>query len=179
MRLNRTVLTILTGIFICLIGLITLVGFNLARASENIPDVAYACLPQPTQTTKLWGLVENTDGHYYLIGAAWEGDESDNTGGYQEVLIYVNSQENCQSLLPEDDPVLSHYISLNVARELALQRYTHVLREQGGKEAYQQQLNEYLTSTAEGTRSEFPQEYIWALEQLGIELPANSYEVLR
>ena len=179
MRHNRTALTILAGISICLIGLITLVGFNLARASENIPDVAYACLPQPTQTTKLWGLVENADDRYYLIGAAWEDNESDDSDGYQEVLIYVNAQETCQSLLPEDDPVLSHYISLNVARELALQRYTRVLREQGGKEAYQQQLSEYLTSTAEGTRSEFPQEYIWALEQLGIELPPDSYEVLR
>ncbi|MEM9009499.1 MAG: hypothetical protein AAGE59_39125, partial [Cyanobacteria bacterium P01_F01_bin.86] len=85
MRHNRTALTILAGISICLIGLITLVGFNLARASENIPDVAYACLPQPTQTTKLWGLVENADDRYYLIGAAWEDNESDDSGGYQEV----------------------------------------------------------------------------------------------
>lgn len=179
MRRHRTALTILVTVFVCLIGLIALVGFNLARASDNIPDDAYACLPEITQTNKLWGLVENLDGRYYLIGVAWESDEPEETGGYEEVLIYVNFQGRCQSVLPEDDPVLSHYISLNVARDLALQRYTRVLREQGGREAYQQQLNEYLTSTSEGTLSQFPQEYIWALEQLGIELPPNSYEVLR
>lgn len=69
-------------------------------------------------------------------------------------------------------------IPLQLARELALQRYTRVLQEQGGREAYQQQLTDYLTSAPEGTRSEFPPEHIWALEQLGIELPPDSYEVL-
>lgn len=179
MRRSRSIFTILIGIFVGLIGLIGLVSFSLAQVSDHIPDEVYVCLPESTQTTKLWGSVENMDGRYYLIGTAWEGNEFlDNTGGYLEVLIYVNFRDHCRSVLPEDDPVLSHYISLNVARDLALQRYTRVLREQGGREAYQQQLNEYLASTSEGTLSIFPQEYIWALEQLGIELPPDSYEVL-
>lgn len=176
MRFNRIALMTLTGVSVCLIGLITLVGFNLAQASDTIPEATYSCLPQSTQTAKLWGLVETTDeGSYFLIGAAWEGDED----GYQEVLVYLDAQESCRSLLPEDDPILSHYIPLNIARELALQRYTRVIREQGGRDAYQQQLSEYLTSAPAGTRSELPQEYIWALEQLGIELPPDSYEVIQ
>lgn len=116
--------------------------------------------------------METTTGSYLLIGAG-EGET------YQEVLIYLDDQAACRSLLPEDDPVMSHYIPLNLARELALQRYTQVLQEQGGRNAYQQQLTEYLTAAPEGTRSQFPEEYLWALEQLGIELPPNSYEVLR
>ena len=175
MRLNRTVIAIWAGISVLLIGLISLVGFNLARASDTLPDAIYACLPQQTQTTQLWGQTETETDSYYLVGATWEGDEKT----YQEVLIYLDPQETCRSLLPEDDPVLSHYIPLNLARELALQRYTRVLQEQGGREAYQQQLTDYLNTAPEGTRSEFPQEYIWALEQLGIELPPDRYEVLR
>jgi hypothetical protein len=175
MRLNRAIVAILAGISILLISLIAWVGFNQAQASDTIPNAVYACLPPQTQTTKLWGMTETNDGSYYLIGAAWQNHEAT----YQEVLIYLNSQDTCRSLLPEDDPVLSHQIPLNLARELALQRYTRVLREQGGRDAYQQQLTDYLTATPEGTRSEFPQEYIWALQQLGITLPPDHYEVLR
>jgi len=179
MRRNRALLTLLAGIAICLGGLITLVGFNLARASDTIPQTTYDCLPLQTQTAKLWGLVEAPEGRYFLIGAAWEGGESADEYGYQEVLVYLDAQESCRSLLPVDDPVLSHYIPLNIARELALQRYTRVIQEQGGLEAYQQQLTEYLTSSPAGNVSTFPQEYVWALERLGIELPPGSYEVLR
>ena len=172
MRLNRAVFAGLVGLFVLLVGLISVVGFNLARASDPIPEAVYDCLPPQPQTTKLWGLVETTSGRYLLIGAG--EDET-----YQEVLIYLDAQAACRSLLPEDDPVLSHYIPLNLARELALQRYTQVLQEQGGRDAYQQQLTEYLTAAPAGTRSQFPEEYLWALEQLGLELPPNSYEVLR
>ncbi|MEO0488018.1 MAG: hypothetical protein AAFZ49_00495 [Cyanobacteria bacterium J06659_2] len=174
MKLNRIVIAVLASVSILLIGLIALVGFNLARASDHIPDSVYACLPQQTQTTKLWGLTETETGGYYLIGASWDEEQA-----YQEVLIYLDAQATCRSLLPEDDPVLSHYIPLNLARELALQRYTRILQEQGGRDAYQQQLTDYLNAAPEGTRSEFPPEYIWALAQLGIELPPDSYEVLR
>ncbi|MBE9113868.1 hypothetical protein IQ273_31345 [Nodosilinea sp. LEGE 07298] len=172
MRLNRTVFAGLAGLCLLLVSLIAALGFNLARASDPIPEAVYDCLPPQTQATKLWGLVETASGSYLLIGAG-EGET------YQEVLIYLDAQAACRSLLPEDDPVLSHYIPLNLARELALQRYTQVLQEQGGRDAYQQQLTEYLTAAPEGTRSQFPEEYLWALEQLGIELPPNSYEVLR
>ncbi len=172
MRLNRTVFAGLAGLCLLLVSLISVVGINLVRASDPIPEAVYDCLPAQTQAPNLWGLVETTAGSYALIGVG-EGET------YQEVLIYLDHQATCRSLLPEDDPVLSHYIPLNVARELALQRYTQVLQEQGGRDAYQEQLTEYLTAAPDGTRSQFPQEYIWALEQLGIELPPDSYEVLR
>ena len=172
MQLNRTVVAGLAGLCLLLVGLISAVGLNLARASDPIPAAAYDCLPSQIETTKLWGLVETDAGRYALIGVG-EGET------YQEVLIYLDPQSACRSLLPEDDPVLSHYIPLSLARELALQRYTQVLREQGGRDAYQQQLTEYLTAAPDGTRSQFPEEYLWALEELGIELPPNSYEVLR
>jgi hypothetical protein len=172
MRLNRAVFAGLAGLCLLLVSLISVVGLNLARASDPIPQAAYDCLPPQTQTTKLWGLVDTASGSYLLIGAG--EDET-----YQEVLIYLETQAACRSLLPEDDPVMSHYIPLNLARELALQRYTQVLQEQGGRDAYQQQLIEYLIAAPDGTRSQFPEEYLWALEQLGIELPPDSYEVLR
>lgn len=175
MKRQRKIAIVLSSVFVLLAGLISLVGFNLAQASDEIPETVDACLPQATQTVKAWGLVETESGSYYLLGAAWKDNNED---VYQEVLVYLAPEETCRSLLPEDDPVLSHYIPLQLARELALQRYTRVLQEQGGREAYQQQLTDYLTSAPEGTRSEFPPEHIWALEQLGIELPPDNYEVL-
>ncbi|MEO0984021.1 MAG: hypothetical protein AAFY20_00570 [Cyanobacteria bacterium J06639_14] len=175
MRRNRTLLLPLLGILILLISLIASVSLNLVRASDDIPATVQTCLPPSTQSAKVWGVVDTETGNYHLIGTIWtEGDED----VYQEVLIYLAPEETCRSLLPEDDPVLSHYIPLQLARELALQRYTRVLQEQGGQETYQQQLTDYLTGAPEGTRSEFPPEHIWALEQLGIELPPESYEVL-
>ena len=175
MKRQRKIAIVLSSVFVLLMGLISRVGFNLAQASDEIPATVQVCLPPATQTVKAWGLVETESESYYLIGTSWEDNEETI---YQEVLIYVGPDDTCRSLLPENDPVLSHYIPLQLARELALQRYTRVLQEQGGREAYQQQLTDYLTGAPEGTRSEFPPEHIWALEQLGIELPANSYEVL-
>jgi len=175
MKRQRKIAIALSSVFVLLMGLISLVGFNLAQASDDIPATVQICLPPSTQNAKVWGVVDTETGSYHLIGTTWtEGDEDI----YQEVLIYRAPEDTCRSLLPENDPVLSHYISLQLARELALQRYTRVLQEQGGREAYQQQLADYLTSAPEGTRSEFPPEHIWALEQLGIELPTDSYEVL-
>jgi len=175
MRRNRTLVLPFLGILILLISLIASVSLNLARASDDIPATVQTCLPPSTQNAKVWGVVDTETGSYHLIGTTWtEGDED----VYQEVLIYLAPEETCRSLLPENDPVISHYVPLQLARELALQRYTRVLQEQGGREAYQQQLTDYLTSAPEGTRSEFPPEHIWALEQLGIELPIDSYEVL-
>jgi hypothetical protein len=175
MRRNRTLMLPLLGMLILLISLIASVSLNLARASDDIPANVQTCLPPSTQSAKVWGVVDTKTGSYHLIGTSWTEREE---AVYQEVLIYLNPEETCRSLLPENDPVLSHYVPLQLARELALQRYTRVLQEQGGQEAYQQQLTDYLTSAPEGTRSEFPPEHIWALEQLGIELPTDSYEVL-
>jgi hypothetical protein len=175
MTRNRNLMLALSGLLVVLISLIAIVGTNLAQASDDIPDPVYACLPTSTQESKLWGTVETSSGDYYLIGISRPGDPE---SPYQEVLVYLPPQNPCRSLLPEDDPVLSHYIPLNLARELALQRYTRVLQEQGGREAYQQDLEAYLQGAPEGTLSQFPPEYLWALEQLGIELPPQSYEVL-
>ena len=178
MKLNCTFFLISIGMFLLLMGLIALVRFNLARASSQIPETVYDCLPQATQTAKLWGQRETEDGHYYLIGAFEQG-ETPNETTYQDILIYLNAQERCRSLLPQDDPVLSHAIPLQLARDLALQRYTRVLKEQGGRDAYQQHLTTYLHAAPDGIRSKYPPEYIWALEQLDIELPPDRYEVLR
>lgn len=45
MRLNRTVFAGLAGLCLLLIGLISVVGLNLARASDPIPEAVYDCLP--------------------------------------------------------------------------------------------------------------------------------------
>jgi hypothetical protein len=44
----------LSGLLVVLIGLIAIVGTNLAQASDDIPDPVYACLPASTQESKLW-----------------------------------------------------------------------------------------------------------------------------
>jgi hypothetical protein len=145
------------------------------EASDDIPATGLNLPAAINPSAKLWGVVETRPAVTHLIGTTWtEGDEE----SYQEVLIYLAPEETCRSLLPEDDPVLSHYIPLKLARELALQRYTRVLQEQGGREAYQQQLTDYLTALRKAPAANFPPEYLWALEQLGIELPPDSYEVL-
>ncbi|NEQ47737.1 MAG: hypothetical protein F6K00_31070 [Leptolyngbya sp. SIOISBB] len=41
--------------------------------------------------------------------------------------VSPDADDTCRSPLPEDDPVLSYYIPLQLARELVLQRYPQYL----------------------------------------------------
>ncbi|MGP1385728.1 MAG: hypothetical protein ACTS2F_19365 [Thainema sp.] len=171
MTIKRYLRLAVLALSMVLISVMAVVNWNLARAADPIPNAVYACLPPATPSATLWGVTETDPDRYYLIGV---GDAD----RYQEQLIYLDAQATCRSLLPDDDRVLSHFLPLHLARELALQRFTRVLDEQGGRDAYQRQLTAYLTAAPDGINSEFPPEYIWALEQLGLKLPVDHYEVL-
>ena len=151
MKLNRTV-WIGGGAIALLLGLLTLIGLKMVWSSSLIPDAVQACLPQSGSTAKLWGVSKTDEGHYYLVGLLGHP--------YQEVLIHLNTKGQCRSLLPQDDPVLSHVIPLKLARDLALQRYSRVLKENSGRDAYQQQLTNYLHTAPEEYPSAYPTEYV-------------------
>ena len=117
MRRIRILLLPLLSILILLSSLIASVSPNLARASDDIPATVRPCLPPLPQSAKVWGVVDTETGSYHLIGTSWTEHEE---AVYQEVLIYLNPEDTCRSLLLQDDPVLSQYIPLQLAQELEL-----------------------------------------------------------
>lgn len=192
MKIKRKVFAMAAAGSLLLLAILTLFFLHLARASnEEVPAFVNPCLPQPIHTSKLWGTVAVEDARYYLVGvfAQPPGSAPAEVGydiepaGYQESLIYVDAQEQCRALAPDlsADPVLSHYLPVNLARELALQSVTRSMQEAGGRDAYQQQLVEHLQQSAldPSMPAEFAAEYVWAFEQLGIQLPPGSYKLLR
>ena len=84
--------------------------------------------------------------------------------------LLVRSQYNVEPL--------SAYIPLEAAQQLALQVYQRRIQEAGGLQAFQQGLTEYLSQPNSTEISYFAPEDLWAMEQLGVDLPEDSYRVL-
>ncbi|NET38957.1 MAG: hypothetical protein F6K19_44445 [Cyanothece sp. SIO1E1] len=143
---------------------------SIAPFKQAIPEPVYACLPHSIQSAQLSGQVEDGQGIYYLVGVNLEEQ-------YQEFLIQVDAQQQCQSLLPAGEFVLSQYIPINLARELVLQHYTQAIEGVGDRHTFQQQLIEQLTVPAD--RSFLTEDDVWALKQLDIKLPPDSYDIFR
>ncbi|NET34880.1 MAG: hypothetical protein F6K19_23130 [Cyanothece sp. SIO1E1] len=136
-----------------------------------IPDSLSPCLPGNIQRIELLGTAERALETFYLLGVFknsqyWESlVTTDNVG-----CLLIKSQA--------DTEVLSAYVPFEISQKLTLQSYQRRIQEAGGLQAFQRGLSEYMSQRDPGEISYFAPEDIWALEQLGVELPEGSYQIL-
>lgn len=95
-------------------------------------------------------------------------------GVVQHLVQITNGQ--CKSLATNatgDDVYLHQVVPLPIAQQLALAQLQWAIDRAGGKEAFQAQLNQALQQLPAGETIKIPEEEQWALQQKGINLPAE------
>jgi hypothetical protein len=140
------------------------------QIEATIPSVLYPCLPQPVDQVQLLGQVQQEEEQFYLLGL-FVGDR------YWESLVQ-RDRSGCLLIKGQQDTEsLSAYVSLEIAQQLTLQRYQRRIEEAGGLEAFQQGFAEYMRRSQGGEVVYLAPESIWALQQLGVQIPEETYQI--
>jgi len=136
--------------------------------SRPVPNSVLPCVPSPPVVTEVaeWGRFQQGETTYFYLAASNEtlpkrGDD----------LVIRQTPEGCERVhfFPTEVLPLAHSLPTPVARNLRLQRYqlwveAHSLAE------LQAQVNAATTGQEEVV---WWDEEVWALKQLGIEIPEN------
>jgi hypothetical protein len=134
--------------------------------TSGIPEVVNSCIPSnQVARSELIGSTRLQDRDYYLLTAYEQGDD------VASDLVIAASGESCERIFynPMGDRLaLSSTVPQAVARQLTLQRYQREIQ-RIGQQAFQQQVNQAASS---GSVTWYDEE-VWALQQLGITVPAN------
>jgi hypothetical protein len=163
-------------LIISFISLMLILGLTLNTFAQKtqiepaIPALLQPCLPRSLERIQLLGQVQQQQQKLYLLGA-FLGDR------YWELLV---QQDEAGCLLikgQQDTEPLSAYILLEAAQQLALQRYQRRIEEAGGLEAFQKGFTEHMAQRSPGEITYLAPEAVWALQQLGVEIPAGSYQI--
>ena len=170
-------------IFIPFLFLVTLLGtvsypallqaVNAQAISDSIPQTIVKCLPKVRdRATVLARAVEN-DTAYYLVHTSFKRGEDSAWGDFliaaeNTGCVLLNSPDAAQTLYKNS---LAQYVPVSVAQKLALSKWQKELNRTGSKEALRKEI---LAGIEPGpdTMYLFPED-IWALKQLGIEIPTN------
>jgi hypothetical protein len=140
------------------------------QIEASIPTSLYPCLPQPVDQVQLLGQVEQGEEQFYLLGL-FVSDR------YWESLVQ-RDRSGCLLVKGEQDTEsLSAYVSLEIAQQLTLQRYQRRIEEAGGLEAFQQGFTEYMRRSPGGEMVYLAPENVWALQQLGVQIPERTYQI--
>lgn len=143
-----------------------------AEVEAAIPEDLYPCLPRSGDRVEQLGQVQQEQETFYLLGV-FENDR------YWELLAQTDEAGCLLIKGQQDTESLSAYIPLELAQQLALQRYQRRIDEAGGLQAFQQGFTEYMTEQPGGELVYLAPENVWALQQLGVEIPEGSYEIRR
>jgi hypothetical protein len=140
------------------------------QIEASIPASLYPCLPQPVDQAQLLGQVEQGEEQFYLLGLSggdryWESLVQRDRSG----CLLIKGQQETESL--------SAYVSLEIAQQLTLQRYQRRIEEAGGLEAFQQGFTEYMRRSQGGEVVYLAPENVWALQQLGVQIPGGTYQI--
>lgn len=146
---------------------------NVQTTSAPVPQAIVKCLPKTReQTTVLARAVEN-DTDYYLVHTSFKRGEDSAWGDFliaaeSTGCVLLHSPDAAQTLYQKS---LAQYVPMSVAQKLALSKWQKELDRAGSKEALRQEI---LAGIEPGpdTMYLFPED-IWALRQLGIEIPSN------
>ena len=169
-------MTLPRSLLISFISLVLILGLTLNTFAQQtqiepaIPAVLQPCLPRSLERIQLLGQMQQEQQKLYLLGA-FLGDR------YWELLV---QQDEAGCILikgQQDTEPLSAYIPLEAAQQLALQRYQRRITEAGGLAAFQKGFTAYMTQQSPGEITCLAPEAVWALQQLGVELPAGSYQL--
>lgn len=141
--------------------------------SNSIPQAIVKCLPKTHESTTVLARTVENDANYYLVHTSFKrGEESvwgdfliaaENTG-----CVLLHSPDAAQTLYQNS---LAQYVPMSIAQKLALAKWQKELDRTGGKEALRKEI---LVGIEPGpdTMYLFPED-IWALKQLGVEIPRN------
>ena len=152
---------------------------SIKDVSESFPEALTKCLFEKATnvrhvgvhtTTKRSGDVEH-ELTYHLFLYEMDGKHQ------QTALIEFNSLCGTayDSWLGLE---MSEMVPMEVAQSLSLQRYQYIAGTVGGVQELKQMFLESFTAEIDGTVSQFAPENIWALAQLGIILPEDTYELI-
>ncbi len=147
-------------------------SFAQAQGEPALPESLRPCLPQSVERIEQLGQVQQEQGAFYLLGAFQ--DER-----YWELLVQTDAAGCLLVKGQQDTEPLSAYIPLQIAQQLVLQRYQRRIEEAGGLQAFQQGFTEYMTAQPGGEISYLAPENVWALQQLGVEIPEGTYQIRR
>lgn len=140
------------------------------EVESTIPETLYPCLPRSADRVERLGQVQQEQKIFYLLGV-FENDR------YWELLAQTDEAGCLLIKGQQDTESLSAYIPLELAQQLALQRYQRRIEEAGGLQAFQQGFTEYMTEQPEGELVYLAPENVWALQQLGVEIPEGTYQI--
>lgn len=143
---------------------ITIIG----KDKDRVPQALQACIPPQVPQAILVSTAAKEGTSYYLF-TAYDENGSD-------MLISLNPQGRCSLLLfryPGDRIPWSQVAPIAVAQSLALEDIKGQAEELGGKAKYQR----FLNAMAESGPSDWRPEEIWALKQLGFQVPRNFYQI--
>jgi hypothetical protein len=141
-----------------------------AEVEAAIPEALYPCLPQSVDRVERLGQVQQEQETSYLLGV-FENDR------YWELLVQTDEAGCLLIKGPQDTEPLSAYVPIEIAQQLALQRYQRRIEEAGGLPAFQQGFTEYMTQQPGGELVYLAPENVWALQQLGVEIPEGTYQI--
>jgi hypothetical protein len=154
---------------------LTAPAFGAPSTQSSIPEAVYTCLPKLAEKKELEAVHTKGEKTYYLFLASGPGNQ------YSEPLI-VLEKDSC-TLLSKGEKFTnkrstppSRFVSMDVAQQLALQKFQKSIQQAGGNKKFQQGLLQ------DDEDPEFPPywdpEDVWALKKLGFRLPSN-YKINR
>lgn len=143
-----------------------------AEIESTVPDKLYPCLPRQVERVEQLGQVQGEQQTFYLLGA-FQGER------YWELLAQTDEAGCLLIKGQQDTEPLSAYVPIEIAQQLSLQAYQHRIEEAGGLQAFQQGFSQYMTQQPGGEIVYLAPEDVWALQQLGVEIPEGSYEIRR
>lgn len=140
----------------------------------KVPDSVLTCIPNEGEKYELLGTTQQEATSYYLLSIYAYSDEDPMERW--DALIQVD-RSGCLLLhhLGSGLKPLSTYMSVEIARQLELQRYQYWMTKAGGKEKLQQIL--IARGSDRGVPHYLSQEQAWALRQLGVQVP-RTYRIL-
>lgn len=168
-RITRTIL--LASLFLA-VFILLVVGQTQsihAQVESTIPESLFSCLPQSAEQIELLGQVHQDQSEIYLLGV--QDDR------YWESLVLLDAAGCLVIKGRHDTEPLSAYIPLELAQQVALQRYQRRIAEAGGLEAFQRGFAAHMTQQFPEERVYLAPENIWALQQLGVEIPEGTYQI--
>ena len=156
---------------------------TIPKIDAKIPENLYPCLPkQNAQRLELIAINTTNRSNqlsYYIVGVynqpePLSQDEAPELN-YQETLVAID-EIGCQVIIPKEKfgmATLTKYLPKTTAYELSLEYRRQAITQAGGRDKYQQLIEEAALNSTPGDFSIYFPEDVWALKKLGIKLPAN------
>ena len=155
------------------VGMLLTIGLGylpLDAQTTDIPETVSRCIPQQTRQpivrSELIGSSRLQGKDYYLLATYTENNQQPTN------LIVAVTNGSCEELFfnPMGDRIpFARVVPQPVAQQLTLAQYRREI-EHIGNDRFQQQVNQVAAATQNPT---WFAEEVWALQQLGITVPAN------